>query len=726
MNNKESITVISENMKIINTIKQYRHNIKVGLLFLLTALLIVYILPREGTFRYEFQRGRPWLHETLIAPFDFPIYKSDAELSSERDSVRKSAVPYFTYDSLIYNEITNKFESAIKSEWDDFLKERFSVEEDDIDLFLTNNPALRDYKNRLYDSLSDLIEDVYLSGIKEPVNESDVPVAISDEVVIVVNNVGQRFPSERLLTQKEAYEKITGTVSGLSEDSRTSVEQQVLSFYNRIDFSDYIVPNVFYDIETTNRVLQSMLDEISLARGMVQAGERIVSKGDLITGELYQILESLKLEYESRYRGTNLNLIFLGQLILVLSAVFVLYLFLFNFRKEILLNLRKTMFILFITLLMVLAAITLIRFSDLSYYIIPFAIVPIIIRTFYDERLALFLHIILLLIVGFFVPNSFEFMFLNFMIGIVAIFTLSGLHRRSKLFLTSAIIVLSYSVLYFGIAVIQERSIDGINWVNFAWFGGNGLLILMAYPLLYIFEKAFGFLSEATLMELSDTNQPLLRKLAEEAPGTFQHSIQVSNMAESAIFLIGGNSLLVRTGALYHDIGKMANPAYFIENQTSGMNPHDLKDFEESAQIIINHVHKGVEIAKKYNLPSAIIDFILTHHGTTKVQYFFKLFQNKFPDKDIDSEKFTYPGPRPFSKETAVVMMADSVEAASRSLKEITEEAINELVDNIINHQVVEEQLSDAHITFKEITQIKEIFKKKLKNIYHARVEYPK
>ncbi len=713
-------------MNFFKTIKQNRHNIKVGTLFFLTALLIVYILPREGTFRYEYQRGRPWLHETLIAPFDFPIYKSDAELSAERDSVRQSAAPYFIYDSLIYLEVAEKFESETEEEWENFLIRSFNIGEETVEDFLRNNPALREHKNRYFDTISGLIEDIYMAGIKEPVDESDIPVDTEDEVVILINNIGQRFPAERLYTQKNAYEKVAGAVADFREDAGTNIQLQVLSFFGSTDFSDYIVANVFYDGETTNRVLQSMLDEISLARGMVQSGERIVSKGDLITGEVFLILESLKTEYEARYRGTNLNLILLGQLILVLSAVFVLYLFLFNFRREILLNLRKTMFILFITLLMVLVAIMLIRFSELSYYIIPFAIVPIIVRTFYDERLALFLHIILLLIVGFFVPNSFEFIFLNFMIGIVAIFTLSGLHRRSKLFLTAAIIILSYSVLYFGIAVIQERSIEGINWFNFAWFGGNGLLILMAYPLLYIFEKAFGFLSEATLMELSDTNQPLLRKLAEEAPGTFQHSIQVSNMAESAIFLIGGNSLLVRTGALYHDIGKMTNPAYFIENQTSGMNPHDMKDFDESAQIIINHVHKGVEIAKKYNLPSDIIDFILTHHGTSRVQYFYRSFLNKFPDRDVDAEKFTYPGPRPFSKETAVVMMADSVEAASRSLKEITGKAINELVENIINYQMVEDQLSDAHITFKEVTQIKEIFKNKLRNIYHARVEYPK
>ncbi len=712
-------------MKILKLLKHYRHDLLVGALFLLTALVIVYALPREGTFRYEFQRGRPWLHETLIAPFDFPIYKSESRLAAERDSVIKNTAPYFVYDSAVFEQQMKHFQSYVSTQWDDFLADRHNIGEDELDAFKRNNPALSEYKDKYFEYTADLLEEVYSVGIAERFHDHDISWDEIDEVVLLRNNVGERVPADNLFFPKSAYEHITSEIRRFQEGTEKEAAEEVFSFFASVDFSDFIVPNVFYDEQTTDKVLESELDEISLARGMVQEGERIVSKGDLITGETFQILESLEREYESKYLGTNLNIIFLGQLLLVLSSVFVLYLFLFRFRPEILQNLRKTLFILFITLLMVGSSIILIRFSDLSSYIIPFAIVPIIVRTFYDERLALFQHIIILLIVGFFVPNSYEFVFLNFMIGIAAIFTLSGLHRRSKLFLTSAVIVLSYSVLYFGMAAIKERSIGGIDWLNFAWFGGNGLLILMAYPLQYIFEKTFGFLSDATLMELSDTNQPLLRKLAEEAPGTFQHSIQVANMAENAIFLIGGNSLLVRTGALYHDIGKMSNPGYFIENQTSGMNPHDFKEFDESAQIIISHVNKGVEMAKKYNLPDAIIDFIRTHHGTTKVQYFYRSFLKKYPEEELDLEKFTYPGPRPYSKETAVLMMADSVEAASRSLREINAKTINDLVDSIINYQVVEEQLCDAQITFKNITQIKEIFKKKLRNIYHARVEYP-
>jgi hypothetical protein len=351
--------------------------------------------------------------------------------------------------------------------------------------------------------------------------------------------------------------------------------------------------------------------------------------------------------------------------------------------------------------------------------------VPIIIKTFYDSRLALFIHIITVLLVGFFAPNGFEFIFLNFIAGIVAIFSLTNIYRRGKLFLTAALVFLTYSFVYFGLAITQEGNFTNIELHNFIYFAINGGFVLLAYPLIYIFEKAFGFLSDLTLMELSDTNSKLLRLLAEKAPGTFQHSIQVANLAEEAIYKIGGNALLVRTGALYHDIGKMANPAYFVENQRAGFNPHEMHEYDESANIIISHVKDGVELAKKHSLPEPLIDFIRTHHGTTRVQYFYRSYMNKFPDKEVDSKKFTYPGPKPYSKETAALMMADSVEAASRSLPDISEEKINNLVDSIINHQMQDGQFDNANITFKDIATIKGIFKQKLANIYHARIEYP-
>ncbi len=362
----------------------------------------------------------------------------------------------------------------------------------------------------------------------------------------------------------------------------------------------------------------------------------------------------------------------------------------------------------------------------ISFYLIPFVIVPIIIRTFFDSRLALFIHFILLMFSGFLAPNSFEFIFLNFNAGVVAIFTMTKIDRRSVFFLTSVFVAITYSFLYFGLSILQEGSLTNIEWINLAWFAGNAMLVLLSYPLIYIFEKIFGFLSDATLLELSDTNQPLLRELAEKAPGTFQHSLQVANLSEEACRSLGGNPLLARTAALYHDIGKMSEPLYFVENQSGGFNPHDHLNFEESASIIIGHVTKGTEIASKYKLPEALIDFIRTHHGTTKVQYFYRSFIKSFPEELVDDTKFMYPGPRPFTKEMAILMMADSVEASSRSLKEANRNNIDDLVEKIITSQLEEGQFNDAPITFMDISRIKEIFKKRLGNIYHVRIEYPR
>ena len=665
------------------------------------------------------------MHETLIAPFNFPIYKTEAELSAERDSILTDFHHYFQYDSLVHDYIISTYHRYLESRWKEFISDRFDVEEDQFERFFKDNPGLNSLIDDFISYSTSLLDYVYERGIIAPGETADRIVTSRESIIIVKDNIGERTPPDGFYRQRSAYEYIKENVEKWISAELSNMPSNMPEFLRSIEFSDYIVPNLHYDQAMTDRVRQSLLDEISLARGMVQSGERIVSKGDLITNEVFQILESLRREYESRLRGANLNLILLGQVILVFSLLIILYFFLYHFRHEILINIRKTLFILFLLFLMVFVSIMIIRFSMINFYIVPFAIVPIIIRTFYDERLALFVHTIILLLVGFFAPNSFEFVFLNFVIGIVAIFSLTNIYRRSKLFLTAVIIIFSYSLLYFGIAIIQERSIASIDLINFAWFGGNGLLVLTTYPLLYIFEKTFGFISDATLMELSDTNQPLLRKLAEEAPGTFQHSIQVANLAEAAVYEIGGNPLLVRTGALYHDIGKMSNPFYFVENQSSGYNPHDSLEFEESAQMIISHVTKGVEMGKKNNLPQQIIDFIRTHHGTTRVQYFYKSYLRKYPNDEVDAARYTYPGPKPFSRETAVLMMADSVEAASRSLKEINADSINSLVESIIDYQVIEEQFSNTEITFRDISRIKEVYKKKLRNIYHARVEYP-
>jgi putative nucleotidyltransferase with HDIG domain len=416
----------------------------------------------------------------------------------------------------------------------------------------------------------------------------------------------------------------------------------------------------------------------------------------------------------------------LGIVILVSSCYLVLWLFLSHFRSEVLVVTRKTLFIILIILsFVILTRIAIkIAYPDILF-IIPFVIIPVVIRTFYDARLALFILLITIMLSGFMIPDPFTFIFMSFISGMVAIFTLTNIYRRAKLFITALTVIISYSALYLAICLMHDGSFDKVRLSEFLLFAGNGILVLISYPVISIFEKRFLFLSDTTLLELADTNQPLLRKLADEAPGSFQHSLQVANLAEEAARITGANLLLVRTGGLYHDIGKIANPRYYIENQTDGLSPHDIMDPEESARVIINHVKSGITLARNFKLPVQIIDFIRTHHGTTVAYFFFKKYTDLHPWDTSKEKDFTYPGPKPFSKETAIIMMADAVEASSRSLANYSEESINELVDRIIYLQEQDGQFSDIPLTFKDISDIKIAFKKRLSNIYHVRIVYP-
>jgi len=706
---------------IFSFIKSKYKSIFNGLLFLVALVIIVNLLPREGKFKYEFQKGKPWMHETLIAPYDFPIYKSQPQIREERDSVLEGFKPYFRHDTTIVKRQIRKFTEDYNKQ----LREVFNEKYSDHQLKQAFSDSrfeeiTRDFYNRTIGHF----RNIYRQGVIEAA-EINGTLEKDSRIVVLQNNVAEEYEYREIYDQKEAYKYLINRNEAYLDSLDLNSEKQ-RNFFSSLNFYDYIKPNLFYDQETSQKVKQNLLGNISITKGMVQAGERIVSKGEVVDAKTYQIIESLRREYEKSLGSDyQYNLIFLGQLIFVFGAIFVLYLFLFHFRFEILQNSLKTVFILFLVVLMVAIASITTRVRPDTLYIIPFAILPIIIRSFYDARLALFIHIVTIMIVGFFVPNGFEFVFLNFIAGIVAIFSLTSLNRRGKLFLSAAMVVLSYVFIYFGLAITQEGSIEGINWVNVAYFGINGALVLASYPLIYIFEKSFGFLSDVTLMELSDTNQPLLRRLSEQAPGTFQHSLQVASLAETAAYQIGGNSLLVRTGALYHDIGKMENPIYFIENQDTDFNPHTQLEFLESARLIINHVKKGVEIASKYKLPGPIVDFIRTHHGTSKVHYFYKKYLQNYNEEEVDESQFSYPGPKPFSKEMAVLMMADSVEAASRSYSSLDEKTINNLVDSIIDLQLNSGQFENVDITFRDITIIRGIFKKKLQNFYHARIKYP-
>ncbi len=685
--------------KFISFIRHSHPEIYKGILFCFAVAAIVFIFPKQGKFKYEFQnlKGKPWLHEDLIAPFDFAIKKSDDELRKEKSDVIINAKPYFKFDKNVVAAKKDQLQFEINKSWDD-----------------KKNNALKTKTIALGEKI---LDSIYTKGILEP--NASIDTKPSDfSIYVLDNNVAEEHELRDFYTITSAYE----------------YQQEQLSKQTGVD-AKYLLPilenciahTIFYDKGTTDKILKQSIDDISPSRDIILKEQSIISKGEIIDAHKFQILESLKSEYEGQ-SGSSSDYLFiiLGQVLIVSCCLCVLIAFLGFFRKDIFLDNAKITFILILIFLQVLMA----HFSNgsqsFSIYLLPFCILPIIIRAFYDTRIALFTHLVTVLIVSFMAPDRFEFTFIQLLGGMVAIFSIVNMRNRSQIFISSGVIFLTYSIAFVGITIIQEGGSDAILLTDFAWFGVSALLTLFSYPLIFVFEKLFGFISDVSLLELSDTNGKLLRELASRAPGTFQHSLQVANLAEEAIYTIGGNALLVRTGALYHDIGKMEMPMYFIENQANGMNPHDEMSFDESASIIISHVIKGIEIAKKNNLPEQIIDFIRTHHGTSITGYFYRSFQNAFPEEKIDESKFHYPGPIPFSKETAVLMMADSVEAASRSLKKYDAESIDALVEKIINTQIEQNQYANSDITFKDINTLKKIFKKKLMNVYHVRVEYPR
>ena len=711
-------------MKFLKKNNRFLKSARIFLIFFAGALFILALFPRQGKFRYEFQKGKPWMHELLVAPFDFPIYKSDTEVLSETDSLLKKFQPYFQYDTLVYPGMVEKLNADFDLTWKNYLARRYA-RTDTLQPLLGSSIKSDILKEKYLQALEQALKDVYTRGIVSDPVQLETSKKNDAVIKVMKGQVVTDRTAENIFTQPKAYENLMSSLNTLSSGIQLGIpsSQRFISYY---DPSLLIEPNLIYDEKTSNQVKESLKSELSLTKGMVQEGEKIITLGEPVNDEKFRILQSLKHEYETNIDvSRNYNLIFLGQIILVGFVFFVLYLFLYHFRREVLSSGKKTFFIILLVGIVALMAAITIRAAALSLYVVPFVILPIIIKTFYDARIAIFAHLISLLLIGFWAPNGFEFIFMNFIAGVITIFTLRNVYKRGILFVTAVLVLLSYSLVYTGLSILQEGRLTSIDWRNYAWFAGNALLVLSSYPLIYIFEKTFGFISDATLLELSDTNQPLLRELSEKAPGTLQHSLQVANLAEEAILTIGGNSLLARTAALYHDIGKMDDPMYFIENLTSNFNPHDKLDFEESAIKIISHVQNGVQLAKKHKLPDVLIDFIRTHHGTTKVLYFYRSYLKKYPDAEIDAENFTYPGPKPFSKETAVLMMADSVEAASRSLKTINKEIIDELVEKIINYQISERQFDNVEITFRDFTRIKEVLKAKLINIYHARIEYP-
>ena len=665
----------------------------VPVIFILATLLITYVFPRQGKFKYSFNEGRPWRYGLLTAPFDFPIFKSQQQLQQDQDSILVFYEPYYKIDTVAETEAIAEFDA-------------------DSNL----DPTLSKLERTYIGYIRSKLLDIYKKGIINSVEYEKIAATKKKTLRLRDGKEAKTREIESFYTIKSAYEEVITKAPPSLEVNKLKAA----------DVNNYLQENIIYDAVTSEKAKNEFVQQVSPTLGMVQAGERIIGEGEIVDHNVYNILSSLKKVTQDR-TGTSgrSNWIILGEFLLVsiLMGSFFMYLRFFRINEY---RNRKhvTFMVLLITFFVVLTAFN-VSYNFFNVYIIPFTIVTILIRTFIDSRTALFGSLITILICTLMVSFAFEFMVLQMTIIMICIFNLKELTERSQLIRSSFIILGSYVFVYVALVLAQEGDITKISWEVLIYFLINFIFITFSYLLVYMVEKSFGFISGVSMVELANINKPILRQLSEEAPGTFQHSMQVSNLAAAAAVEIGANPSLVRTGALYHDIGKLENPAFFTENQSPGMNPHAGLPFEESARIIIDHVRLGVIKGQKAALPQQIIDFITTHHGTSTPKYFYNSWKNANPGKEIDSAAFSYPGPNPFSKETAILMMADTVEAASRSLPEYTEESIRKLVNKLIDSQMQEGLFQKAPITFREVDIIKELFIEKLQTIYHSRIVYP-
>jgi putative nucleotidyltransferase with HDIG domain len=698
---------------ILSKIRDNHEKIFRLFLFVITLVVILYSFPRQAKFKYEFSKGQPWMHETIIAPFDFSILKSESELDIEKEIIKSQNFPIYNYSDAIFEIKAEEFVKLFEEKWVAEKKvnkdQRFTFK----NLFKKKIKLDKSAKLDLVNFGYNYLKNIYTKGIIQLNNEVD-------------------FESNNSLLLKKG--SVAESREFIDFYSINQLDNQI-HLIDKLSDKDYdfLVPlllvslehNILFDKKSTDDFLLAELQNISPTKGLIIEGQVIVNKGELVNADRNQILLSLKKEYEgSEWNFTAYLLVLLGQFILVGISLLILWLFLKQYRIEVLENTTKISMILSLVIIMVVVSTIVLSLSLNWIYIIPFCISPIILKAFFDNRVALFVHLITILIIGFIMPNSFEFVFVQLIAGIISILTVLKMYKRAQLFMSVAKVIGAYLLVYVALSIIHDASFSGVESSKLLQFAASGALTLFAYPIVFLFEKIFSLVSDISLLELTDTNSPLLRRLSEEAPGTFQHSLQVANLAEMGALEVGANALLARAGGLYHDIGKLKNPMYFIENQSSNLNPHDDLEFDESADIIISHVLDGIDIAKENSLPDELIDFIRSHHGTTTVQYFYKQFITNFPDEEVDIKDFTYPGPKPFSKETAILMMSDSSEAAARSLKNPNAENIDALIEKLINHQINDNQFVNADITLKEITQLKKLFKKKLVNIHHARVEY--
>ena len=670
----------------------YKNLIYKSLIFIATVSVIVYFLPNEGKFNYQFDISKPWKYGLLQASFDFPIYKNDIQVQKEQDSILADYQPYFQIDKEAEKNVLSKLR-------------------EDYNKTLRHSLPGTDYVRYIERTLKALYDNGIIAGNDLKRMEEDSITAIR----LVDKNVATSRFIDQLYTVKEAYEYL------LNADT-AHYKKNILQQCN---LNDYITPNLVYDEEKSEAAQKDLLSNISWANGFVMNGQKIIDRGEIVDEQTYNILESLRKEWEKRSDSVQeKRLTLAGQLLYVGIFLFCFMAYLELFRADYY-ERKGTLTLLFalIVFFPVLSSV-MVEQNLSSIYVVPFAMIPIIVRVFLDSRTAFMAHVTIILLCSITLRFPHEFILLQVVAGMVAVYSLRELSQRSQLLRTALVVFISYALLYFAFELIHEDDLTKLNTRMYIYFMINGILLLFAYPLLFLLEKTFGFTSDVTLVELSNINNSLLREMSEVAPGTFQHSLQMANLAAAAANKIGGKSQLVRTGALYHDIGKMVNPAFFTENQ-SGVNPHKSLSYEQSAQVIISHITDGLKLAEKHNLPKVIKDFISTHHGRGLTKYFYISYKNEHPDEEVDQEKFRYPGPNPFTKEQAILMMADSVEAASRSLPEYTEESISTLVDKIIDTQVSEGYFKECPITFKDIATVKALFKEKLKTMYHTRISYP-
>jgi len=672
-------------MKLKITQNHLKDIMTIGL-FICVIAIITQLFPKENMFKYQFEIGKPWSYELITASFDFPIYKNESEISKERAQLLQNYSPFFKLDTTVT-------QSQLKK-----------ITVDHSKAFEENPKALLFIKQKF--------KEIYSKGIISGENANQLLKDGKQEIHCIMPDRESVVENlSELYTPKSAYEEI---LKNAPED------------FKNYNLNIYLIPNLQYDSATSELSKKDLLKGLSLTSGMIQTGERIIDRGEIVTPESYKILNSLKIEYQKRnYSIQQSTLVAVGEIIIISGLILLFFMYLYLFRPRIYENFGNLIFLSLLILMMVAMASVTIKYTTLNYYMLPFALLPIITRVFFDSRTALFAHIITVLIVSFMVDNSFQFVLLQITIGMAAVSSLKDMTQRSQLAQTALYIFLCYTAIYVAFEFISEGDLQRVHWKPILHFAISSAFLLFAYVLIYIFEKIFGLISAVTLVELTNINSDLMMKFAEKAPGTFQHTLQVSNLATEAAKKIGANSLLVRTGALYHDIGKMKHPEYFIENQMGGTNPLTEMDFEKASRLVIAHVTDGVEIAKKSHLPEQIINFITTHHGKSKTKYFYNSFVNANPDKTPNEEAYTYPGPLPNSKETAILMMADAVEARSRSLSIYTEESINDAVEQMINAQIADGQFKDAPISFRDVETVKSVFKDKIKNIYHTRIVYP-